>query len=66
MAEIWLVNCPKCGEQFEVKAELVQIHCGQASADCTCPDCGHSFKAEEDYLIWLGFEGPVPAEIMNE
>ena len=66
MAEMWLVTCPKCDQQFKVLPEQARIHCGQASTDCTCPDCGQQFIAEEDYLVWLGIKGPIPQEVVGE
>lgn len=63
MAQAWIINCPECDFELEISADTVIIECGQALADCSCSNCGHQFQASEDYLLWLGFEGPLPIEV---
>ena len=65
MATLWIVTCPECYQEFEVPSSQVFVECGQALAYCSCPYCDHQFQAEQDYLVWLGVEGPIPPELVQ-
>lgn len=53
---IWIVACPRCQTENEIKRGLVRIECGQAAARCDCKNCGNEFPAVCDYLEWLGVD----------
>lgn len=61
---IWIVTCPRCEMENQVPNEFVLVECGKSYGECTCFNCGCTFTAEQDYLLWLGLAGPIPEEII--
>jgi hypothetical protein len=66
MVQAWFVTCPECSREIEISPNEVYTECGHAMSDCQCPRCQFKFRAEKDYLLWLGLEGPVPSEILDK
>jgi len=63
MTDTRIVTCPHCSTESEVPADKVYTQCGRALADLRCPNCRNQFQAEEEYLLWLGVEGPLPPDL---
>jgi transcription elongation factor Elf1 len=62
---IWIVTCPVCGTENEIPADSALIECGKSYGECTCSNCGCTFTAIEDYLLWLGMARPLPEEFQG-
>ena len=56
MAKIYIINCPKCGHQFEILKGLLVNECDLSCIPAerfeetpfTCPKCGLVMSTEDD------------------